>query len=249
MLVAEKYRAIAKMVEKTYSEYPVLQAKVQEVIRVFCRLMDPCFRISLVLKSQAKMDAARIELLKSAVCDYSVAFREEYPYKSPFPKLHWLECILVNYASEHGFVGLGSEEGFESTHIRLSWIKNLLLAMPFASDRGTKMGQRYQIQLIPGVEEVWSKLNPPRKTRGPYKKNTDKNESKRLDRLQYITDETTPVGCTKLPSGNIVYDSWKELYEFVEGGIATVEMRGFLESNTRTLKNNEKFMNMISYVS
>ena len=252
-MVAEHYMKVSKAVEATYSNHPVQQDRVNTVMQTFRRLMAPAFCISVLLKSQDKVTPEMLLQLKDAVCEFSIAFREEHPSKSPYPKLHWLECIVVPYAERHGFIGRVSEEGFESAHNRLAWIKKLLFAMPFMQDRGLKMGQRYQVSLNPGFDSIWNKLHPTPTTRGPYKKKSAaEKESKQVPRLSAVDASQqglSQFGITKLPSGNCIFEAWKEKYEFVAYGTATAKLQGLIKDNPIFQQQNNPWLkDVINYI-
>ena len=94
----EHYEKIAKAVESTYANQPELQLEVLGVMKKFRKLAEPSHRVCTIIKSQKKVDGDVLNKLKTAVCDFSVAFREVFPDRMPCPKLHWLECIIVPFA-------------------------------------------------------------------------------------------------------------------------------------------------------
>ena len=247
IIVAEKHTLVAQAVEATYVNDPAKQALVMDAMRVFRLLAEPAYRIARILKSQGKIDD--VTPLKDAICDFSVSFREEFEVngRRVYAKLHWLECIHVPFIVENRFLGLGSEEGFEATHNRLKWLKTMLLAMPFTKDRGIKQGQRYQCSLLPEFEAVYRKLNPPIKKRQPYKKKTfAEKEKKNIQRLAG-SQEDPEIGpdFVKLPSGNIIYRSWQELYMLCMFKMPTKQMHQYITSNQ--LQTNQKLANLVHY--
>ena len=103
--------------------------------------------------------------------------------------------------------------------------------MPFAKDRGTKMGQRYQVSMLHEFEATWRLLNPPVQKRNAYKsKSTAYKESKRVERLSE-DDSSTPAGLIQLASGNLIFESWAESYDFVSSKVATAKMKSLFDSN------------------
>ena len=254
LLVAEHHEKIAAAVDVVYQTDPLLQGKVQKVMQVFRRLSRPAFKISIILKSQQKISVTTLDELKDAVCDFSIAFREEYPTRKPYPKLHWLECILVDYGMLHGFIGRGSEEGFESAHNRLSWVKKLLFSMPFMKDRGLKMGQRYQVSLLPEFDKIWFKLHPPTKQRGAYNvRGRNERDSKEVHQLSdgsSAAEYLQNFGLVRLSSGNYIYKSWNEKYEFAAFQSVPEEMKALLWNNPifQERQHNQKLANLIDYI-
>ena len=159
--------------------------------------------------------------------------------------------MRLPFYEQHGCIGLGSEEGFEAAHNRLRSIKTMLQAMPFARDRGTKMGQRYQISLLPEFERTWQELNPGVKRRHAYKKKTpEEKESKAIECIGEELVDNAPIGCKKLESSSLIFDSWFELYQFVLFGMVTKTMRGYLEANVvLSGPGRQKARNLIDYAS
>jgi hypothetical protein len=250
LLVAEHHLKIATAVEATYPNHPAIQQRVRKLMQMFRRLCEPAFKISVLLKRQGKLDDRLVKDLKDSVCNFAKAFREELPKKKPYPKLHWLECILVDYAETHGFIGLGSEEGFESAHNRLSWIKKLLFSMPFNKDRGIKMGQRYQVSLLPEFDQIWQKLCPTsKKERGPYNvQSAEEKQSKQLERISSVGNNGH-FGMITLESGNMIYETWKEKYHYVAFQAATSEMKSLLQTNpVFQEQHNPRLCGVIEYI-
>ena len=159
---------------------------------------------------------------------------------------------MATYAEEHGFIGLGSEEGFESAHNRLKWIKTMLYSMPFAKDRGTKMGQRYQVSMLHEFEETWQLLNPTVQERSAYKAKSEAYKaSKRVERLAEDDDSTTtPAGLVKLPSGNLIFETWAESFYFVSAKVAPKTMVVLFDSNPVLSGPKEhKLRDLLEYIS
>jgi len=253
--VVEKFDDIASTVDECYKdddvnprdgneeeeeESPSKNERVRDVMRKFRRLAEPAHRIAILLKSQKKWTTEQIEKVKDAICDYSLAWREDFPERNICAKLHTLKCMVVPHVVEHEFYGLGSEEGFEAAHNKLAWLKNLLRSMPYTIDRGAKMGQRYQVNLIEEVAAAWVKLQPPKKQRGSYNKNPASGDNKAIAIEDDSTQTGVPDGYFKLASGNYIRMEWKEIYLMIAFGKPTSDMTGALLQNTFISESEER---------
>ena len=188
-----------------------------------------CFLdISLIIKSQEKLEDATIQKLKVSAVKYVQLW---YPMvlkysdtKNPvFWKLHMFFCGIIPFAEKTKMIGLDSAEGFENNHFVIEKINQLMKSIPEEKLRCEKISQRQQAFSIPGIGDVHKIFdevseNNKKGPRGPYK-----NRGKRTKVLEELPQhqqqaQATIDGYFISQNGNFIVNEVEEQYVFITYG-------------------------------
>jgi hypothetical protein len=224
--VLEKTDVIAAIVEKTYPDDTERRKEVKDAMRIFKRFGKCLLPLSKLMKSQERIDGEGQKKFQTFVVEYTKAWRQEFPGKTVFNKLHHM-LHLIEFIKEWEFLGRVSEEGFEAFHPFLAKLLKDLKAMPCTQARVKTASQRFSVRFLPTVQAIDKTLTSKGAKRGPYKSKdsvTRENES-----LSIVSpdnsDSGVPDGLTRLTTGEYLKEEWIPVAEFVMAGRVPVEWK------------------------
>ena len=88
--------------------------------------------------------------------------RTTFPAASVLPKMHLLECHMVDWLRQHHLgTGLMGEQGAESIHTHLHRLENTYATIPNRLDRLKQIFKMYSVEVDPSLQT----LKPAIKTR------------------------------------------------------------------------------------
>lgn len=109
-------------------------------------------KIMIYMKSQTKRDP---KLFRDLLFQFSMAWKDAFPDKNTFNKLHFLLYHLPDYVDFWEMLGIVNEESFEAFHAKVVSVKDDLSGMPSITSRVNTTNARTQSLL---KEEIM-KLN------------------------------------------------------------------------------------------
>jgi hypothetical protein len=159
MQVLAAWDKVCKAVLVAFDGHPDQQALVQIIMDKSKKLAAPLFTLSKLLKSQQKCDDAWVEAIKDAIAEVYYCWVIDYPQQDCFPKLHHLVWHIIFFIVEHGFYGIGSEEGFEAIHPQLNKIIKDLKPMMNTEQRLQTTLDRLMSSMDSRVESITQEFN------------------------------------------------------------------------------------------
>ena len=142
-------------------------------------------KIMIYMKSQRKRDP---KLFRDLLFQFSIAWKDAFPDKNTFNKLHFLLYHLPGYVDLWEMLGIVNEESFKAFHAKLVSVKDDLSGMPSITSRVNTTNARTQSLL---KEEIM-KLNVELHAATTGKK-TGKQENKRARKDDEGVRYVTPV--------------------------------------------------------
>jgi hypothetical protein len=188
------------------------------------------YHISIMLKSQDKLDEEDIRKLKDLVVDYVYIWKNQLETyiniqnQNPiFWKMHMLCCGLIEFVVKTGMAGRCSAEGFENKHYVMNQIKRLMAPIALDKLRCEKLSQRQQSCLIPGIAEVQNFFDKEDKRastgiRGPYKSRGTRTKLLENLPLQATVEKEAEDGYFVSSEENLIPTNLADIYFFMIHG-------------------------------
>ena len=139
--------------------------------------------------------------------------------ESVFWKMHVLECCFISFVENTGMTGRrASTEGSEAKHFDVTGWKQMLSPVIKTQDRISKLSQRQQVCLMPGLAPKFDQVRKKTKTyatRGPQKTKAGRRiEEDGVVVVDEESDDNTPEGFFSIYGGGILPVELYELYSF-----------------------------------
>ena len=115
--------------------------------------------LAIMSKSQKKFDESKTNQFKYLCINFGKEVRKQYPGVNIWWKLHATEAHLWRVVNLWGFLGLGSEEGFESAHVVMNRLAKILGAFVDSSKKADTMQSRLKLSNNAGVKGVVNDVN------------------------------------------------------------------------------------------
>ena len=231
----EKWDEICKYTADSWSaesEDATERGIAQQIIGIMeesKKVAAPMLPISKILKSQEKLDDAKIEEISLEIIKLAKAWREVYKTflddddsKGVFLKLHHLEHHVRPFMIKHGFYGLGSEEGFEQAHNEFDSDMKIVSRMPCPVNRVNAFVRRQNSACDPDIIPILMGMEG--KKRGAYQPSA-KRKRRRINTVQNSSvQEAEEDGYllakdTKANRTYLIKEGWKDVYLMCACGV------------------------------
>ena len=167
----------------------------------------------LFIKSQEKRDPNR---LRDLLCEFSVEWRDAFPDKNTFNKLHFLLYHLPGYVDFWEMLGIISEESFEAFHAKLCQTKGDLKYMPSTTDRVKTTNARTQSLLKKDIMELTLQVEAgttgEKTGKQTKKRERDSDEGMRFITTTFGTEVIDDEQYTVLPDNSLINSKRYEDY-------------------------------------
>lgn len=168
----ERWDFVFDAVCGAYQEGSARYRLVRELMDKCKLIVDPLLVAIKEMKSQRKWTEARqqehITLTQAVEFHWSIVF----PDQGIFPKMHDFVVHVPQFIGNHGFYGRGSEESFESYHVRHKQLAKSVAPIKDDRVRSGVIARRLQLTIDPETEAYVGKIKDSTtgSKRGPYKK-------------------------------------------------------------------------------
>lgn len=212
---------ICDVVSECYAEEPAKRDLVELIVKRLKAVATPLLPLCLLLKSQQIIPPEKQEEIRKQQCAVFAAWREHFPNKGVFLKMHHMVCAVPRFIGKYETYYRISEEGFEGVHPRMEGIKSNLKSMVSSEMRIQTMYHRFQVSLAAPVEAGKKKLDDNIKA-GPRGRYAKVRKTRKEESLSFKKDvlREEPDGYVHLVTGEVMKKEWLEVYALVQFGIA-----------------------------